>query len=107
MLEDIEQGDTDTDDIFLATECISNVKSKGLKWFVHLRLNKKKQACQIDTGATCNVMSSKIKEKLSPETALHPSTTKLKLYSGEMSCHRGVSTQIVSSEEKSMAWSLR
>ena len=78
----LSKGDTDTDDMFLATECISNVKSKGLKWFVHLRLNRKKQACQLDTGATCNVMSSKIKEKLSPGTALHPSTTKLKLYSG-------------------------
>ena len=71
VLEDVEQGDTDTDDMFLATDCISNVKSKGLKWFVHLRLNKKKQACQLDTGATCNMMSSKIKEKLSPGTPKH------------------------------------
>ena len=83
MLEDVEQGDTDTDDMFLATECISSFKSKGLKWFVHLRLNKKKQACQLDTGATGNVMSSKFTEKLSPGTALHPSTTKLKLFWGE------------------------
>ena len=88
-LEDVEQGDTDTDDMFLATECISNIKSKGLKWFVHLRLNKKKQACQLDTGATCNVMSRKIKEKLSPRTALQQSTTKLKLYSGETMLSQG------------------
>ncbi len=83
VMDESEQHDTDTDDMFLASECVSSMNSKGLKWFVHLRLNKKRQACQLDTGATCNVMGSKIKEKLSPGTALQPSTTRLKLYSGE------------------------
>ncbi len=33
-------------------------------------------------GATCNVMSRIIKEKLDPESPLQPSATRLKLYSG-------------------------
>lgn len=83
VMTESDKNDTDTDDMFLATECVSSINTKGLKWFVHLRLNNKRQACQLDTGATCNVMSSKIKEKLSPGTVLQPSTTRLKLYSGE------------------------
>ena len=107
VLEDVEQGDTDADDMFLASECISNVKSKGLKWFVHLRLNKKRQACLQDTGATCHVMSSKIEKKLSPGTALHPSTTKLKLYSGETMLSQGrFHTECVIRGE-SMNWYLK
>ncbi len=87
VLEDAEQreGDSDTEDrLFLATEYISTVNSPGQKWFVHLCLNNEGQACQLDIGSTCNVMSSKIKEKLSPGTVLHPSKTKLNLYSREI-----------------------
>lgn len=68
--------------LFPAEECIDTVKSPGPRWFVNLTLNKRKQACQLDMGATCNVMSRTIKEKLDPESPLQPSTTRLKLYSG-------------------------
>lgn len=68
--------------LFAAEEHSDTVKSPGPRWFVNLTLNKRKQACQLDSGATCNVMSRIIKEKLDPESPLQPSTTRLKLYSG-------------------------
>lgn len=86
LLEDDDQRkeDSDTDDrLFQVTECVNTAKAQqGRKWFVNLSLNKKRQQCQLDTGSTCNVMGRKIKEKLSPRAALHPSTARLKLYSG-------------------------
>ncbi len=84
MMDDVqeEQGPYSEGRLFTAEECIDTIKSPGPRWFVNLTLNKKKQACQLDTGATCNVMSRIIKEKLDPESPLQPSATRLKLYSG-------------------------
>lgn len=41
------------------------------------------QRCQLDSGATCDVMSIKDKRRLAPEVKLLPSNTKLVLYSGQ------------------------
>ncbi|XP_034058782.1 uncharacterized protein K02A2.6-like [Gymnodraco acuticeps] len=84
VVEDVQQteGDSDTsENLYNVTEYVGNVKAPGRKWFVHLHLNKKRQLCQLDTGATCNVMGRQFKEKLSPKTALQPTRTRLKLYS--------------------------
>lgn len=77
-----EQAPYNEGRLFTAEECVDTVKCPGPKWFVNLTINKQKQACQLDTGATCNVMSRIIKEKLDYKCPLQPSTTKLKLYSG-------------------------
>ncbi len=84
MMDDVqeEQGPYSEGRIFTAEECIDTIKSTGPRWFVNLTLNKKSRACQLDTGANCNVMSRIIKEKLDPESPLQPSATRLKLYSG-------------------------
>lgn len=75
---------SDNEELSYAAECISTVQSHGLKWFAMLQLNNKRQACQLDSGATCNVMGRTVKERLSPNTPLRPSTTELKLYSRQL-----------------------
>lgn len=70
-------------------ESIGAVHSRGKKWFVTLRLHNKQQQCQLDSGATCNVMSYKDKINLAPDTHLLPSDTRLKLYSGELMSSMG------------------
>ncbi|RXN31866.1 Retrovirus-related Pol poly from transposon [Labeo rohita] len=77
-----EQAPYSESRLFTAKECIDTVRCPGPRWFVNLTINKQKQACQLDTGATCNVISRIIKEKLDYECPLQPSATKLKLYSG-------------------------
>lgn len=59
---------------------IGAVNTQGKKWFVNLPLQNGPQRCQLDSGATCNVMSIKDKMRLSPRTPLQPSLTRLKLY---------------------------
>ena len=52
--------DGSEDDLF-STECIGAVGARGKKWFATLELNGLKQKCQLDSGATCDVMSLKDK----------------------------------------------
>lgn len=84
VLEDAEQRedqlDSKTEKLYQITEYINTEKSQECKWFVHLRMNGKRQLCQLDTGLTCNVMGYKIKQRLSPRSALKPSNARLKLY---------------------------
>lgn len=77
------------DDIYMH-ESIGAVQAKGKKWFVILQINQKTQQCQIDSGATCDVMSYKDKMKLAPDTSLQPSNTRLKLYSGDLLSSMGI-----------------
>lgn len=73
-----------SDDDIYTVESISTVHMKGKKWFVSLRLHGKSLRCQLDSGATCNVMSYKDKVRVAPHTPLQPSNAKLRLYSGEL-----------------------
>lgn len=81
-------GDSD-DDIYVV-EFISTVHMKGKKWFVSLQFHDKSLRCQLDSGATCNVMSYKDKVKVAPHTPLRPSSVKLRLYSGKSLDSMGV-----------------
>lgn len=76
--------DTFTENDVYTSECIGAVRTKGKKWFVTLLLNDKPQQCQLDSGATCNVMCLKDKLRLAPRDKLKTSVTKLKLYSGQL-----------------------
>lgn len=49
--------ETDSGDDLFTTKCIGAVGPKGKKWFAALILNGTKQKCQLDSGATCDVMS--------------------------------------------------
>uniref|UniRef100_A0A8B9JE72 ribonuclease H n=1 Tax=Astyanax mexicanus TaxID=7994 RepID=A0A8B9JE72_ASTMX len=84
-IDDIQQDNTDivSDDLY-ATEHIGSMRAKGKKWYVKLHIQGKLQQCQLDTGATCDVMSLNNKMSLAPKTPLLPSSTKLKLYSGQL-----------------------
>lgn len=57
-----------SDDDIYTVESISTVHMKGKKWFVSLRLHGKSLRCQLDSGATCNVMSYKDKVRVAPHT---------------------------------------
>uniref|UniRef100_A0AAV2KM67 Uncharacterized protein n=1 Tax=Knipowitschia caucasica TaxID=637954 RepID=A0AAV2KM67_KNICA len=57
-------------------ESVSAVgQTKGKKWFVTLKFNSKSQRCQLDSGATCNIMTLKDKKKLSSKGKLRQSDT--------------------------------
>uniref|UniRef100_A0AAV2KDB0 ribonuclease H n=1 Tax=Knipowitschia caucasica TaxID=637954 RepID=A0AAV2KDB0_KNICA len=80
--DNINSDDDDTDQIYTA-ESIGALHGRGKKWFATLKLNGGLQRCQLDSGATCNVMSIKDKRKLAPNKPLLPSKARLVLYSGE------------------------
>lgn len=63
-------------------ETIGAVQGQGKKWFVKLKINGGFKRCQLDLGATCNVMSIENKLRLAPNVKFSPSNTKLVLYSG-------------------------
>lgn len=64
-------------------ESIGAVQGRGKKWFANLKMNGGFQRCQLDSGATCDVMSLKDMRRLDPAAKLLPSQTKLVLYSGQ------------------------
>lgn len=72
----------ETNDVY-AAESIGAVRARYKKWFVNLRFNGKLQQCQIDSGATCNVMSLGDKRRLAPSEKLKHSNTTLRLYSDQ------------------------
>ncbi|KAF3856230.1 hypothetical protein F7725_016953, partial [Dissostichus mawsoni] len=74
-----ELEDSDERDVYTA-ESVGAVNTQGKKWFVNLPLQSGVQRCQLDSGATCNVMSIKDKTRLAPRTPLLKSLTRLKLY---------------------------
>uniref|UniRef100_A0A8C5Q7G7 Gypsy retrotransposon integrase-like protein 1 n=1 Tax=Leptobrachium leishanense TaxID=445787 RepID=A0A8C5Q7G7_9ANUR len=78
------EEETVSAEVLYSSEVIGAVQSRGKKWFVTLRLNNRPQSCQLDSGATCDVMCLKDKMMLAPDAHLLPSDTKLKLYSGEL-----------------------
>lgn len=88
---DKESTVIETNDVY-AVESIGAVRTRGKKWFVNLRLNGTLQKCQIDSGATCNVMSLRDKKRLAPREKLKQSNTTLKLYSDHGLPSLGVST---------------
>ncbi len=90
-IEDSNEGQVgDSDDDIYTVESISTVHMERKKWFVSLRLDGKTLRCQLDSGATCNVMSYKDKVKVAPHTPLRHSNVKLRLYSGESLNSMGV-----------------
>ncbi|XP_034052535.1 uncharacterized protein LOC117533010 [Gymnodraco acuticeps] len=90
-----ELEDSDERDVYTA-ESVGAVNTRGKRWFVNLPLQSGIQRCQLDSGATCNVMSIKDKTRLAPRTPLLKSLTRLKLYNSEWMSSLGVySTQCV------------
>ncbi|KAK5893965.1 hypothetical protein CesoFtcFv8_010707 [Champsocephalus esox] len=90
-----ELEDSDERDVYTA-ESVGAVNTRGKKWFVNLPLQSGVQRCQLDSGATCNVMSIKDKTRLAPRTPLLKSLIRLKLYNSEWMSSLGVySTQCV------------
>lgn len=89
-VEELSDSDSNNDVDIYMHESIGAVQAKGKKWFVTLQINQKSQQCQLDSGATCDVMSYTDKMKLAPNTALKPSKTRLKLYSGDMLTSMGI-----------------
>lgn len=63
---------------------------REIKWFAALTLNGTKQKCQLDSGATCDVTSLKDKMRIAPQEKLMPSSTRLKLYSGQLMTSMGL-----------------
>ena len=86
------QDNSDSEESVLKMEDISSVESCGNRWFAMLTFycehNKleTKLKCQLDTGATCNVISyrdlSIIKQDGNPQ--IESSKTKLKLFDGSL-----------------------
>lgn len=79
---DKEDTDMEANDVYVYVS-IGAVEMRGKKWFVNLWLNGKIQKCQLDSGATCNVMSLRDKKRLALRGNLRPSTTMLKMYSDQ------------------------
>lgn len=95
LSEEQEGSDRDDRDIYTA-ESVGAVNTHGKKWFVNLPLQKGIQRCQLDSGATCNVMGIKDKMRLAPKIPLRKSLTSLKLYNSDWMSSLGVySTQCV------------
>ena len=86
------QRSSDSEESVLKVEDVSSIESCGNRWFPMLSLycehNKleTKLKCQLDTGATCNVLSyrdlSIIKQDSNPQ--MESSKTKLKLFDGSL-----------------------
>ena len=92
---ELEDSDQEERDVYTA-ESVRAQNTQGKKWFVNLPLHRGVQRCQLDSGATCNVMSIKDKMRLVPRTSLQKSLTRLKLYNSEWMSSLGVySTQYV------------
>ena len=90
-LEDPEDSDRGERDVYTA-ESGGAVNTQRKKWFVNLPLHRGVQRCQLDSGATCNVMSMKDKMRLAPRTPLQKSLTRLRLYISEWMSSMGVYT---------------
>lgn len=86
--EDMDRADTEAH-IYTA-ESIGAVQGRGKKWFVNLKMNGGFQRCQLDSGATCDVMSIKDMRRLDPGAKLLPSQTRLVLYSDQVMQSRGI-----------------
>ncbi|CAL8338138.1 unnamed protein product [Boreogadus saida] len=75
-LGDPEDYDRDERDVYTA-ESMGAVNTQRKKWFV--------KRCQLDSGATCNVMSMKDKMRLAPRAPLQKSLVRLRLYNRSIS----------------------
>ena len=84
------QDDDEAEAYLYMTSATSTDRTQGKKWFVNLKMNAVRQKCQLDSGATCNVMSLKEKMRVAPKGKMAPSHTKLKLYSGEIMTSLGL-----------------
>ncbi|KAK7933832.1 hypothetical protein WMY93_004728 [Mugilogobius chulae] len=83
IADELTGEDEDADNQIYSVETIGAVNGQGKKWFATLKINGNLQRCQLDSGATCNVMSIKDKRRLAPSIPLLPSKARLLLYSGE------------------------
>ncbi|XP_060774454.1 uncharacterized protein K02A2.6-like [Neoarius graeffei] len=79
---DTEDAEDDEAHIYMVKSS-GAVQGCGKKWFANIKMNGVFQRCQLDTGATCNVMSLADMRRLAPGTKLLPSQTRLVLYSGQ------------------------
>lgn len=79
--EDMNPSDPEV--LIYTAESIGAVQGCGKKWFANIKMNGGSQRCQLDSGATCDVMSIKDERRLAPQAKLLPSQTRLVLYSGQ------------------------
>lgn len=66
--EDMSPSDTEAH-IYTA-QSIGAVQGCEKKWFVNIKMNGGSQRCQLDSGATCDVMSIKDMRRLAPQAKL-------------------------------------
>ena len=94
----LEQNCESSEESILKVKEISTVESSGNRWFATLSVQNEENGeeiqlkCQLDTGATCNVLSyrdlSIIKQDGNPP--IETSKTKLKLFDGSVMKPLGV-----------------
>lgn len=85
-----DTDETNTEAYIYSAERIGAVEGQGKKWFANLKINGGSQRCQLDSGATCDVMIIKDKMTLAPEVKLLPSNANLVLYSGQSMLSIGI-----------------
>lgn len=62
-----EQSNEEKSNLYLTESVRAVGQTKGRKWFVTLKLHNKSQRCQLDSGATCTIMTLKDKKSLHPK----------------------------------------
>ena len=78
-----DMSPSNTEAHIYTAQSIGAVQECGKKWFDNIKMNGGFQRCQLDSGATCDVMSIKDMRRLAPQAKLLPSQTRLVLYSGQ------------------------
>ena len=87
-----ETSETESDEFFYKVEEVSSVQAKGKQLFTALEFSdatdrfKTTLECQLDTGATCNVLSHRDLSVISQDgnPALQTSKVKLRLFNGSV-----------------------
>ena len=86
---DPEDSNLDEREVYTA-ESLGAGNAQRKKWFVNLPLHRGVQRSQLDSGATCDVMSMKDKMRLAPRAPLQKSLTRLRLYNSKWMSSMGV-----------------
>lgn len=87
-VNNIDESDSDSSDYVANVEEVNVVEKKittGISFSVGKNVKEKKIRCQVDTGASCNVMTLHALKFITDEQVeLEPSVTKLKGFGGQM-----------------------
>ena len=103
-----DEQETDSDEFFYKVEEVSSVQAKGKQLFASLEFSdakgryRTKLECQLDTGATCNVLTHRDLSIISQNgnPALQTSKVKLRLFNGSVMKPLGEAKLKVLKEDK-------